>query len=111
MHKQARFTGWHKRKNLLVENYQSGKEQRANVGSAFSNLIKVTNGVMQGSVMRPQILLIFVNDLPEGLRLYMSVFVEAVRLMRGIRSTQDCSEHDRLQLWSDTLFIRYNLTK
>lgn len=53
----------------------------------------VTRGVPQGSVLGPVLFLVYVNDLPEGMRLCVTMFVDDTQLM----ATIDIQDGDILQ--------------
>lgn len=70
------------------------------------NEFRVTTGVWQDYVLRQYLLLICVNDLPEGMTSYFNVFADdKIKVHEG--SEKQGSLHfkgylDRLQSWSDT---------
>ena len=47
---------------------------------------KVTSGIPQDSVLTPLMFFIYVNDLPEGLSSYISLFADDAKLLRKIKS-------------------------
>lgn len=75
----------------------------------------VARGVPQGSVLRPLLFLIYVNDMPEGLDSHLKVFADDATIMREERNDEDCiklqRDLDRLQSWSDTWLTKFNPSK
>ena len=65
--------------------------------------------------MAPVMFLVFINDLPEGLNSYMSMFADDVKIMKQIKSRSDCEELqrdlDKLYEWNQTWKMEFNATK
>lgn len=56
---------------------------------AFSEQVGITSGMLQDSVLGPLLLLIYVNELPEGLNLYLNMFADDSKFMREVRNDKD----------------------
>ena len=52
---------------------------------------RVTRGIPQGSVLGPIMILIYINDMPAGVKSYTSMFVDDAKIMRRIRNVKDCN--------------------
>ncbi len=50
-----------------IEAYLSGRVWRVDVGGDHSGVIPMHSGVLQGSVIRPRMFLLLVNDIPDVL--------------------------------------------
>ena len=79
------------------------------VGDSFSNTHEVTSGVPQGSVLGPLLFLLYINDLPEGISSYISLFADDVKMIT--KSSQHLtSQHDLEKLceWQNNWLLKFN---
>ena len=53
--------------------------------------MSVTSGVPQGSVLGPIMFLVYINDMPAGVRSYMNMFADDAKIMRRVRNVEDCN--------------------
>ena len=61
----------------------------------ISNLSRVTSGVPQGSVLGPLLFLIYINDLPEGINSFMSMFADDAKILNRIVVEENYRELQR----------------
>ena len=52
----------------------------------------------QGSVLAPIMFQIYINDMQEGLSSYINLFADDAKILRVIRSHDDCKEMQRFIL-------------
>ena len=80
-----------------------------------STWIEVTSGVPQGSVLAPIMFLIFENDLTEGLTSYVNMFADDAKVLRRVKTLEDCSmlqiDLNKLSEWSKTWNMEFNTEK
>ena len=63
-----------------IKQFLVGRSMRVRVRGAYSALIKVLSGVLQGSVLRPLLFLLFVNNLPEWNVSSLKMFADVTKL-------------------------------
>ena len=95
--------------------YLKGRWQRVKVRGAVSDLSRVTSGVPQGSVLGPLLFLIYINDLPEGIKSFMSMFADDAKILKRIEGEENCRELqrdlDRVNQWSEKWLMKFNTSK
>ena len=75
----------------------------------------VASGVPQGSVLAPIMFLIYINDMPEKVTSYMSLFADDAKLLRKITNGDDCNklqeDLDEIHDWSRKWEMEFNKKK
>ena len=79
----------------------SDRRQYVVVGDGASNWSDVTSGVPQGSVLRPLLFVIYVNELPEVVNNILFLFADDAKLFSRI---VDLNDRVNLQSDLDNLF-------
>ena len=103
--------------NLLVwiRNFLSHRRQQVRVNSALSNWKNVTSGVPQGSVFGPVLFIIYINDLPRDIIVFLFLFADNTKLMQKLISTISYNELqdyiNRLIEWSKKWELKFNTSK
>ncbi len=98
-----------------LEAFVSGRRQRVTVNGAKSAWSDVCSGVPQGSVIGPLLFVIFINDMPDGITNFVSMFADDTKLFgkSSSRSDVESIQHD-LQLlpdWSTKWNLSFNESK
>jgi len=72
------------------------REQRVVIRGSFSSWIAVLSGVPQGSVLRPILFLIYINDLDYGIKNWILKFADDTRIFSRVSDPEDCVSLQRL---------------
>ena len=76
---------------LLLENYLSNRHQRVVLNGQISKWAYIQAGVPQGSVLGPLLFLIYINDLPDGLKSIAKLFANDTSLFSVVKDvTKSC---------------------
>ena len=80
-----------------------------------SDLVPITSGVPQETVLGPLLFLTFINELPTGITSNLRLFVDDCLVYRSISCTADSlslqEDLDRLPKWSNVWQMKFNIDK
>ena len=98
-----------------MKSYLTGRKMKTMVRGVSSEWAEVVSGVPQGSVLAPLMFLIYINDLPDGVRSYVNMFADDAKMMRQVKNQEDCQDLqkdlDVIQEWSDKWMMEFNADK
>ena len=79
------------------------------VGDAVSELFRVLSGVPQGSVLGPLLFLIFINDIPNGIRNFLLLFADDLKLIVNANLPETTQAYlDLLSEWQKKSLLCFN---
>ena len=101
-----------------IKSFLENRYQRVVVNGKPSTSAKVTSGIPQGSVLGPELFLLFINDLPEVLstpKSTVKIFADDTKLYSEVNNQED---YERLQndlmninKWADSWQLPFNSDK
>ena len=74
---------------VWLREFPVGRTQKVRVGGQLSKEVKVTSGVLQGSVLGPLLFLVYVNDIWRNIDSNIRLFAEDCMIYRKITSKHD----------------------
>ena len=98
-----------------IEQWLTDRKQRVVVDGEVSSLKPVLSGVPQGSVLGPTLLLVYINDLEEGVTGSILKFADDTKLFRKTKEIGDNiflqDDIDKLVKWSEQWQMLFNFGK
>ena len=86
----------------VLQSYITGRTQKVRVMNELSNEFKVSSGVPQGSLLRPLLFLIFINDLPDICNQVIPLLFAGDAKFLSIGLKSENIQHDLNQLFEWT---------
>ncbi|XP_076452206.1 uncharacterized protein LOC143287853 [Babylonia areolata] len=88
VHKLRRY-GIRGRTNAWIKNFLKDRQQAVVVEGTRSDLLPVESGVPQGSVLGPSLFLLYINDLPDGIKSKIRLFADDTMCSKTIMKKKD----------------------
>lgn len=92
---------------IWIREYLFNRTQQVKVDDVLSDHTKVSSGVPQGSVLGPQLFLIFINGIAESMKCGIRLYADDCILYNTIKSIEDC-EHLQCDLNTAHTWISEN---
>ena len=104
--------------NLLrwFQCYLKNRKQRVTVLGATSDLLPVTSGVPQGSILGPALFLLYVNNLADNVKSSrVAMFADDTKVFKATQSPNDAlmlqEDINNLENWSSESGLQFTETK
>ena len=96
----------------IIRDFLSGRTMTSVVRGAHSSPRPVLSGVPQGSVLGPLLFVLFINDLPDGLKNVAKLFADDLKLIANA-SNQEAINADLklLERWESLWMLKFNASK
>ena len=96
----------------IIRDFLTDRTMVIKVGDALSSTRNVSSGVPQGSVLGPLLFLLFINDIPEGIRNMIKIFADDVKLVANPLEYDFVIEDlEALSSWEQLWQLTFNLEK
>ena len=98
-----------------IQDFLSDRYQYVSINNCNSDMLNVTSGVPQGSVLGPTLFVYFINDLPKVAQNIVKIFADDTKLYSKIKSEEDClnlqDDINTLVKWSEKWMMKFNSDK
>ncbi len=98
-----------------IESWLNNRKQRVVIHGSASDRAPVTSGVPQGSVLRPVLFVIYINDIDLGLNNFIAKFADDTKIGNSViseRDRQSLKEDLRtISAWCDRWGMPFNVNK
>ncbi len=93
----------------MINAFLIGRQFIVKIGDSSSRTYNVRSGVPQGTVLGPLLFLIYINDLPDGLKCFASLFADDLKLLAAKSNRKHAQEDlDYLTEWQKTWLLQFN---
>ncbi len=69
------------------------------------------SGVPQGSVLGPLLFVLFINDLPNGIKSSLKLFADDLKLIGNVSNSNIADDIRQLENWEKIWLLRFNVSK
>ena len=109
------YYGIRNKQHEWIREFLTGRTQRVIVEGKASTFKEVTSGVPQGTVLGPILFLIFINDMPTGIKSKVRLFADDCLIYTTIKSPEDQiklqSDLSQLSNWAAKWQMEFNVDK
>jgi hypothetical protein len=92
-----------------IFDFLSGRTCNVIVGDSKSNSFHATSGVPQGSVLGPLLFLLYINDLPDGIKNHVFLFADDLKMVARSQNKQlNQNDINYLVAWQNRWLLQFN---
>ena len=101
----------------LIKAYLKDRHHKVAIGGEYSNVLPSNSGVPQGSILRPLLFVIYINDISEAVSdgTQIALYADDTKIWREIRSYSDCVKLNNniksLTNWAEGNKMKFHPTK
>ncbi len=99
--------------NTWIREFLTNRKMKVGVIGEFSEWNRVMSGVPQGSVLGPILFVLYVNNIPEGVRSLIKLFADDTKVLGKVRNEEDRDmvqrDLDYIEEWSGIWQLGFNL--
>ena len=97
----------------LIKHYLTDRSQRVLLNGQCSNWQPILAGVPQGSILGPLFFLIYINDLPDGLKSNVKLFADDTSLFSVVKNKEESASDltndlDMISKWAYNWKMSFN---
>jgi hypothetical protein len=100
---------------IWIREYLFNRTQQVKVDDVLSDHTQVSSGVPQGSVLGPQLFLIFINGIAENMKCAIRLYADDCILYHTVKSIEDCKnlqcDLNTAQCWISENGMKLNVAK
>ena len=94
---------------VILEAFLAGRKFVVKIGDFKSNSFRVKSGVPQGTILGPLLFILYINDLPDGLNCFASLFADDLKILVAASDRIKAQEDlDYLTKWQETWLLEFN---
>ena len=112
---KLQYYGINGKTHSWLENFLTNRKQKVVIDGETSEVIDVTSGVPQGTVLGPILFNIYINDIAENITSQVRLFADDCLLYYPIKTEEDCKilqeDINTLATWADTWQMEFNPSK
>jgi hypothetical protein len=98
-----------------IEDFLTGRTQKVSINGSTSDWKEVTSGISQGSVLGPSLFILFINNLPDGIKSDVYLFADDTKIFRNIIDGEDKEilqdDLENLENGSNTWLLKFHPEK
>ena len=96
----------------IIRDFLTDRTMQVVVNGKHSETIKVVSGVPQGSVLGPLLFVLFINDLPHGIKSDLRLFADDLKLIVNAQDHINIeNDLNLLERWGEMWLLQFNPTK